>query len=261
MNRVGSWNVGSLTEKLLKLFDVLGRNKVDIACFQETKLKGSSTMEGNVYKLWYSGYRTRRNGVRVILAARLKDKVVQVTRRSGGDLNNHIEAAVDSTWGYTKALAIEPGMRKDARLTNATWRPRILWKNLNGNLVKTFRSAIYEKICALVEDTSASDACQMWNTLACIIKDTTKDSTGVTSETMRTHSTHMESWWFSKEVQPKVAAKQSKFKKILSCREGNHEDIVKVKERYKLDKREAKIVVALAKDKAYEDLYKKLDSK
>ncbi|GKB27610.1 hypothetical protein Tco_0867011 [Tanacetum coccineum] len=145
--------------------------------------------------------------------------------------------------------------------TNATWRPRILWKNLTEHLVKTFRAAIYEKICALVEDTSASDACQMWNTLSRIIKDTVKESAGVTSETTRTHSTHMESWWFSKEVQPKVAAKQSKFKKILSCREGNHEDIVKVKERYKLDKREAKIVVALAKDKAYEDLYKKLDSK
>nr|GFC53052.1 protein RAE1 [Tanacetum cinerariifolium] len=33
------------------------------------------------------------------------------------------------------------------------------------------------------------------------------------------------------------------------------------KERYKVAKREAKIAVAKAKDKAYEDLYKKLDSK
>ncbi|GKC33900.1 hypothetical protein Tco_1046284 [Tanacetum coccineum] len=33
------------------------------------------------------------------------------------------------------------------------------------------------------------------------------------------------------------------------------------KERYKVAKREAKIAVAQAKDKAYEDLYKKLDSK
>ncbi|GJX67625.1 hypothetical protein Tco_0303352 [Tanacetum coccineum] len=31
--RVGSWNVGSLTGKLLELVDALERRKVDIACF------------------------------------------------------------------------------------------------------------------------------------------------------------------------------------------------------------------------------------
>ena len=80
--RVGSWNVGSLTGKLFELTDVLRRHKVDIACFQETKWKGSSTREGNGYKLWYSGSRTARNGVGVILAAGLKDYVVQVRRSS-----------------------------------------------------------------------------------------------------------------------------------------------------------------------------------
>ena len=49
--RVGSWNVGSLTGKLFELADVLGRHKVGIACFQDTKWKCSSTWEGNGYKL------------------------------------------------------------------------------------------------------------------------------------------------------------------------------------------------------------------
>ncbi|GJU34122.1 cleavage/polyadenylation specificity factor, 25kDa subunit [Tanacetum coccineum] len=53
--RVGSWNVGSLTGKLLELVDTLERRKVDIACFQETKWKGASNREANGYKLWYSG--------------------------------------------------------------------------------------------------------------------------------------------------------------------------------------------------------------
>ncbi|GKF02932.1 cleavage/polyadenylation specificity factor, 25kDa subunit, partial [Tanacetum coccineum] len=79
---VGSWNVGPLTKNLFELCDVLGRHKVDIACFQETKSKGSRTREGNGYRLWYSGSLTVRNEVGVILAAALKDKVVQVTRRS-----------------------------------------------------------------------------------------------------------------------------------------------------------------------------------
>nr|GEV60521.1 hypothetical protein [Tanacetum cinerariifolium] len=70
-----------------------------------------------------------------------------------------------------------------------------------------------------------------------------------------------ESWWFCEEVQTKVATKLSRFKELLSCREGNQEDIDMAKERYKAAKREAKEAVALEKDKAYEELYKRLDSK
>ncbi|GJR76863.1 hypothetical protein Tco_0089228 [Tanacetum coccineum] len=61
----------------------------------------------------------------------------------------------------------------------------------------------------------------MWNTLAHTIKVVARDSLGVS----------------------------------------NLEDIDSAKERHKVAKREAKIAVAQAKDKAYEDLYKKLDSK
>ena len=55
---------------------------MDIACFQETKWKGSRAREGNGYKLWYSGSSAARNGVGIILAGRLKDNVVRVKRRS-----------------------------------------------------------------------------------------------------------------------------------------------------------------------------------
>ncbi|GKA32686.1 craniofacial development protein 2-like protein [Tanacetum coccineum] len=80
--RVGSWNVGSLTNKLFELSDALGRHKVDIACFQETRWKGSRAREGNDYKLWYSGSSSMRNCIGVVVAGRLKDDVVRVTRRS-----------------------------------------------------------------------------------------------------------------------------------------------------------------------------------
>ncbi|PWA67990.1 zinc finger, RING/FYVE/PHD-type [Artemisia annua] len=50
-------------------------------------------------------------------------------------------------------------------------RPRILWKNLNVDVVEAFRASVSEEISALVEE---SDANQMWNTLARIIKDATK---------------------------------------------------------------------------------------
>ncbi|GJW85458.1 retrovirus-related pol polyprotein LINE-1 [Tanacetum coccineum] len=123
------------------------------------------------------------------------------------------------------------------------------------------RTTISKKLSVLEEDMSASNADKTWNTLTRVIKDAAKDSLGVANESARTHSTHRESWWFSDEVQTKVAVKHSMFKELLSCREGNQEDIDMAKERYKVAKREAKIAVSRAKDKAYEDLYKKLDSK
>nr|GEV81144.1 hypothetical protein [Tanacetum cinerariifolium] len=143
----------------------------------------------------------------------------------------------------------------------ATGRPRILWKNLKGEAIETFRTTVVERLMALEEVMSASGVEQMWNTLACVMKHVAKKSLGVANEMARTHSTHRESWWFCEEVQTKVTLKQSRFKELLSCRKGNQEDIGLVKERYKVSKREAKIAVANAKDKAYKDLYKKLDFK
>ncbi|PWA87978.1 craniofacial development protein 2 [Artemisia annua] len=61
-----------------ELVNAVIRRKVDIACFQETKWKGSRTREGNQYKLWYSGSATAGNGVGIVLALYLKDKVVKV---------------------------------------------------------------------------------------------------------------------------------------------------------------------------------------
>ncbi|GJY99195.1 aminopeptidase M1 [Tanacetum coccineum] len=391
--RMGSWNVGSLTRKIFELGHALGRHKVDIACFQETKWKGSRAREGNGYKLWYSGSSTARNDVGIMLAGRLKDNVVRVTRRSdrtmaisviiegetvnvisayapqvglseaekkrfwdaldelvrdyptdqrliiGGDLNGHIGASAE---GYTgihggfgfgdrneegctilefatahdliiansffkksdahlitfqsgghksqidyllvrrgdlrackdcrafpgeacasqhRLVTVDVFFKTQRHRRELTGRRRILWKNLKGEAVETFRASVTEKLAAFEEDMRASNADQMWNTLACAIKDAAKDSLGVARESDRTHSTLRESWWFCEEVQTKVATKLSRFKELLSCQEGNQEDIDMAKERYKVAKREAKIAVARAKDKAYEDLYKRLDSR
>ncbi len=51
--RVGTWNVGSLTEKLMELVNTLEMRRVNIACVQETKLveKKSKKVDNSVYKL------------------------------------------------------------------------------------------------------------------------------------------------------------------------------------------------------------------
>ncbi|GKB06784.1 retrovirus-related pol polyprotein LINE-1, partial [Tanacetum coccineum] len=299
--RVGTWNVGSLTGKRLELVDALGRHKVDIACFQETKWKGSSTREGNGYKLWYSGSSSGKNGVRVILTARLKDNVVKVSRCGnrimalsvviegetvnvisayapqvglsdaikkkfwdaldeivrecptdqhlfiGGDLNGHIGTTTDGYTGVHGGFGFgarnEEGrailefatahdlVYAEVTLEHARTAGPSLVRHVRLN-IETFKATVSEKLSALEEDMSTSSAEQMWNTLAHTIKDVARDSLGVVSESARTHSTYRESWWFSEDVQTKVAAKQSRFKELLSCRESNLEDIDPAKERY-----------------------------
>ena len=49
--RIGTWNIGTMTERGRELADALGR-RVDAACVQETRLKGGASRNlGNGYKL------------------------------------------------------------------------------------------------------------------------------------------------------------------------------------------------------------------
>ncbi|GJV57818.1 retrovirus-related pol polyprotein LINE-1 [Tanacetum coccineum] len=276
--------------------------------------KGSRAREGNGYKLWYSGSSSARNGVGVVVAGRLKDDVVRVTRRSDrimtisvlidgeainvallrgfgfGERNEEGRTILEFATAHDMVVANSFFKKSEAHLITfqsgghytqidyllvrkgdlackdcrafpgetCSSRYRL---NLKGEAVETFRAIVSEKLTALEEDMSARNADQMWNTLASVIRDVAKESLGVASESARTHSTHKESWWFGKEVQTKVATKQSRFKELFACNDGNQEGIDLAKERYKVAKKEAKIAVAQAKDKAYEDLYRKLDSK
>nr|GEU47045.1 hypothetical protein [Tanacetum cinerariifolium] len=174
---------------------------------KETKWKGSSTREGNSYKMWYSGSCSTRSREGVILATRLKDNVVQVTTSDDrimallvvieGETVNVISAYAD---GY---VSVQEGFgfraRNDeghvilefdtAHDLDATGRSRILWKKINEDVEETFKATVFKKLSALEEDMSTSSAYQIWNTLARTIKDAMKESLGVASESARTHST------------------------------------------------------------------------
>ncbi|GJZ57206.1 hypothetical protein Tco_0612700 [Tanacetum coccineum] len=126
---------------------------------------------------------------------------------------------------------------------------------------EAFRSRVAEGVSTRVEALAAGDANSMWNTLASTIKDAAKDTLRVAIGSSKTHTARRESWWLCEEVQAIVTVKQTRFRELLSCREGNEEERLRAQARYKEAKRQTKKVVALAKEKAYEDLYKKLDSK
>ncbi|KAL6549823.1 hypothetical protein OROMI_020311 [Orobanche minor] len=78
--RVGSWNLGTLTGKLLELVDILNKRRVDVACIQETRWKEAQSRETNGFKLWYSGLANSSNGVGILLSKELKNNVVEVKR-------------------------------------------------------------------------------------------------------------------------------------------------------------------------------------
>nr|GEV22057.1 hypothetical protein [Tanacetum cinerariifolium] len=199
-----------LDEKDLKACGCLKRYKVDIACYQETKWNGFSTREGNNYKLWYSDTWTTRNGVGVILASRLRDKVVHVNRCSDWimsvslvvyeetvnvtsacapqlgqrcDLNGHIR---DTTNGYSEVHrgfgygirneeVIDTLLKRHQTRREVSVMPRIPWKNLNSKTAKAYRVRVAEQITAQVEDITESDMNQMWNTFGRIIRDEDKN--------------------------------------------------------------------------------------
>ncbi|XP_071728994.1 uncharacterized protein [Rutidosis leptorrhynchoides] len=113
-------------------------------------------------------------------------------------------------------------------------QPKIRWKKLSGEKAETFKTAVAERIGAEVEMGPQNDADQMWNRLASTIREVAKEALGVAVRTSRGHKSDRESWWLNDEVQSKVEIKQLRFRELISCQEGTL---------------------------AYEDLYKKLDSK
>ncbi|GJZ54209.1 retrovirus-related pol polyprotein LINE-1, partial [Tanacetum coccineum] len=103
------------------------------------------------------------------------------------------------------------------RMREGSVVPSILWKNLTGDAKEAFRSRVAEGVSTQVEVISSSDANSMWNILASIIKDATKDTLGVAIRTSKTHTSRKKSWWLGGEVQSKVAVKQARFRELFSC--------------------------------------------
>ncbi|GJS81037.1 putative reverse transcriptase domain-containing protein [Tanacetum coccineum] len=192
------------------------------------------------------GSRTARNGVGIILRAGLKvhvnrcsDRIISLTVVIDEETVNVI--SIGDFWAFKdctvfpreacssqhRLLELDSSLKKVQRRREWSVLPRILWKNLNEDAAEAFRMRVEEGATIQEEVISASDA----DCIARIIKDATKETLGVTIRSLKTHTTRRESWWLGEE------------------------------ERYKEAKREAKSIVALAKEKAYEELYKKLNTK
>ncbi|XP_056685835.1 uncharacterized protein [Spinacia oleracea] len=81
--RFGTWNIGSLTGRLVEVVEVM-RRRINILCLQDTKWVGNKAREIAPwgYKLWYSGKTRGRNGVGILIDRDYIDDVVDVSRKS-----------------------------------------------------------------------------------------------------------------------------------------------------------------------------------
>ena len=70
--RVGTWNIDSLTGRTGELVEVLAERRMDVACVQETRWRGSgcrfSGAIGRRYKLFWVGSKAKFDGVGIFVA-------------------------------------------------------------------------------------------------------------------------------------------------------------------------------------------------
>ncbi|XP_019237101.1 PREDICTED: craniofacial development protein 2-like [Nicotiana attenuata] len=122
LREAGHRNIETLTGKYIELGKILQKRKINIACVQETRWKGTKARDVDGFKLWYSGSTRGKNGVGILVDKDLRELVVEVRRVNdrlmsiklvvggftvnvisayapqklfiGGDFNGHIGASV-----------------------------------------------------------------------------------------------------------------------------------------------------------------------
>ena len=84
--RVGTWDVDSLTGRLGELVEVLAVRRMDVACVQETRWRGSGCRFfgaiGKRYQLFWMESKAKTDGVGIFVAEKWVDSVVTVERHS-----------------------------------------------------------------------------------------------------------------------------------------------------------------------------------
>jgi len=106
--RVSTLDVDSLTGRTGEVVEALSDRKVDVACIQETRWKGSGCKsygaKGKRYKLFWVGGEERLDGVRIFVAEKWVDSVVSVKRHSKRVLN--LRMVLDN--GLLNVLTVYP---------------------------------------------------------------------------------------------------------------------------------------------------------
>ncbi|KAM2120441.1 hypothetical protein ACFX1Q_018374 [Malus domestica] len=295
--RLGTCNIGTLTGKSMEVVEVMVRRKINIMCLQETKWFGlkANDLENSGFKLWYSGTNRTRYGVGIIVDKTLTQDVVDVKRVGdrimaikiviGQELINVIIAyasqvgldmsSKEKFWedlgDLVQGIAQMEKLCRDlnGRVGRETCNYRGFHgghgfgeRNEDGGAILDFAMA-YDLFLAntffkkreehVITYKSGSSKTQIDFLL--MRKGDRRTSKEVLGESKGFVPHQKESWWWNEEVQTKVKAKKECCKALYKDKTDEND------ERYRRAKQEAKKAVREAKLAAYDDMYKRLDTK
>ncbi|XP_056695703.1 uncharacterized protein [Spinacia oleracea] len=116
--RFGTWNIASLTGRLVKVVEVMRRRRINILCLQETKWVGNKAREIAPwgYKLWYSGKTRGRNGVGILIDREYIDDLVDVSRKSDRIMSIKLvigDEVVTIVSAYAPQVALDASTRQE----------------------------------------------------------------------------------------------------------------------------------------------------
>ncbi|KAK3537337.1 hypothetical protein QTP70_008218 [Hemibagrus guttatus] len=244
-----------------ELADVMERRKVDILCVQETRWKGSKARSiGAGFKLFYYGVDSKRNGVGVVLKEEFMRNVLEVGCELeekerfwseldevmesiptgervviGADFNGHVgegntgDEEVMGKFGV-KERNLEGQMVVDFA------------KRMDMGVVNTYFQKREEHRVTYKNGGSASE----------VIRETGRKVLGVSSGRRKEDK---ETWWWNEEVQDSIQRKRlAKKKSDMDRTEENRQEYKELQCRVKRE-------VSKAKQKAYDELYTRLDTR
>ncbi|XP_063597228.1 uncharacterized protein LOC134773912 [Penaeus indicus] len=226
--------------------DLMERRKVKIMCMREMKWKGSKARElGNGFKLFYVGEDGRRNGVGIVLCDALKKGVLEVRRPSDRIIWMKVEVGKQVV-NIMSAYAPQQGCTDEEK-------EEVLGRIGRGESPKTQDHLPKWR----VTDTNGYILCRSndKNTKDCKVI----LGEGITNQhrpvicTLRVESS--DKVWNAKNqmVEAERRRKEARKRSFVDLSEEN-------RAKYKTAKREAKRAVAVVKARAYDQLYKDLDT-
>ncbi|XP_063594374.1 craniofacial development protein 2-like [Penaeus indicus] len=118
--RCATWNIGTMTGRSREIAETMKQRKEKILYVQEVRWRGGGGREiGECYKLYYSGSRTGRNGVGIILDEELKQRVVYIVQKPSDRLMTIKVLAgkslINIVSGYAPQFGCEDQEKKEFR--------------------------------------------------------------------------------------------------------------------------------------------------
>ncbi|KAK3538419.1 hypothetical protein QTP86_001765 [Hemibagrus guttatus] len=250
-----------------ELADMMERRKVDILCVQETRWKGSKARSiGAGFKLFYYGVDSKRNGVGVVLKEEFVRNVLEVgceleeKERFWSELDEVMESIptgdeeVMGKFGVKERnlegqMVVDFAKRMDMGVVNTYFQKReehrVTYKS-GGRSTQKKRQKLRQALggqVVLPDD---------WETTAEVIRETGRKVLGVSSGRRKEDK---ETWWWNEEVQDSIQRKRlAKKKWDMDRTEENRQEYKELQHRVKRE-------VSKAKQKAYDELYTRLDTR